>query len=230
MKKIGLVGGISWTSTIDYYRSINEGVNEQLGRLNFAEMIVYSLNYHDYEKNDTNDDQDASFKLLEQAARQLKNSGADAIVLGANTAHMFAELIELAVGLPVIHIAQVTAKAINKKAITKVGLLGTRMTMELSFYKDRLNGNDIEVLIPEQKEDRDFIHKTLTEELGKGIITNRTKQRYLLIINELIHKGAEGIVLGCTEIPLLIKQKDVSVPVFDTTKIHAQAAVDFALN
>jgi aspartate racemase len=230
MKKIGLVGGISWTSTIDYYKYINEGINEKLGGLNFAEMIIYSLNYYNFQKNGLDNDFDASFKLLFQAAQQLKKSGAQAIVLGANTAHTVAQRLELAIGLPLIHIVDAVAMEINKKGFRKVGLLGTKLTMELPFYKDKLKAENIEVLIPKQKKDRAFIHETLTNELGKGIIKEETKQRYISIINEMINNGAEGIVLGCTEIPLLIDQKDVSVSVFNTTKIHAQAAVDFALD
>jgi aspartate racemase len=230
MKKIGLVGGISWTSTLDYYKYINEGINEKLGGLNFAEMIIYSLNYYDFHKNDLDNDFDASFMLLFQAAQQLKKSGAQAIVLGANTAHSVAQRLELAIGLPLIHIVDAVAMEINKKGLRKVGLLGTKLTMELPFYKDKLKAENIEVLIPKQKKDRAFIHETLTNELGKGILKKETKQRYISIINELINNGAEGIVLGCTEIPILVNQKDVSVPVFNTTKIHAQAAVDFALD
>jgi aspartate racemase len=168
--------------------------------------------------------------LLFQAAQQLKKSGAQAIVLGANTAHSVAQRLELAIGLPLIHIVDAVAMEINKKGLRKVGLLGTKLTMELPFYKDKLKAENIEVLIPKQKKDRAFIHETLTNELGKGILKKETKQRYISIINELINNGAEGIVLGCTEIPILVNQKDVSVPVFNTTKIHAQAAVDFALD
>ena len=228
MKKIGIVGGISWTSTLDYYRYINEGINQKLGGVNSAEVIIYSLNYHEYQKLDN--DIDASFNLLLNAAKTLKEAGCEAIVLAANTAHMVAEKIESTLKLPLIHIADATAKEINKKGIQKVGLLGTLQTMELSFYKDKKKKKNIETLIPNKKEDRDFIHTSLTVELGKGIIKTDTKQRYINIINNLIEEGAEGIILGCTEIPLLINQNDVSVPVFNTTQIHSQAAVEFALN
>jgi len=230
VKKIGIIGGISWTSTLDYYKYINEGINQKLGGLNSAELIIYSLNYHDYQKLDNDSNTDATLNLFLNAAKKLKEAGCEAIILAANTAHLVAEKLESALDLPLLHIADATAKEINKKGIHKIGLLGTLQTMELSFYKDKLKEKNIETLIPSKKEDRNFIHLSLTLELGKGIIKTETKQKYIDIINRLIEDGAEGIVLGCTEIPLLINQNDVSVPVFDTTKIHSQAAVEFVLN
>lgn len=227
MKKVGLVGGISWTSTIDYYRYINEGINRQLGGLNFAECIIYSVNFDDFQKNNAAYDWDATFALLANAAANLKKAGAEAIVLCANTAHMVADRIAEKVQIPIIHIITATANAVHQKGLKKVGLLGTTYTMELDFYKDKLKANGIEPIIPEQQADRDFIEETLRNELGRGILKPETKKFYLKIIEELIQEGAEGIILGCTEIPLLINQDDVSVPVFDTTKIHAQAAVEF---
>lgn len=226
MKKIGLVGGISWFSTIDYYRFINEGINDKLGGLNFAECIIYSLNFGDIQASKWEN----SFELLCDACESLKRGGADAIVLCANTAHLFAEQLQEKIELPLIHIVSATASAISKQGLRKVGLLGTAFTMEMEFYKKGLKENGIESLIPQLQETRDFIQQTLREELGRGIVKEETKLAYISIIHELVENGAEGIILACTELPLIITQKDVPVPVFDTTKIHSQAAVEFALS
>lgn len=230
MKKIGLVGGISWVSTIDYYRFINEGVNEKLGGLNFAECIIYSLNFDDFQRNNAAGNWEATFQLITEACESLKRSGAEAIVLCANTAHAVAERVETSVQLPIIHIVTETANEIQKQGLKKVGLLGTKFTMEMDFYKKKLAENNIESFVPEQQEVRDYIQQTLKEELGRGIIKAETKKAYISIINDLIAKGAEGIVLGCTEIPMIISQEDIVVPVFDTTKIHSNAAVAFVLS
>ncbi|WP_336514849.1 aspartate/glutamate racemase family protein [Pollutibacter soli] len=229
MKKIGLVGGTSWTSTIDYYRFINEETNKQLGALNFAECIIYSVNFEHFRKFNAAHDWDANFKLLSQAAMKLKDAGADLLMLGANTAHIVAERISAAIDIPLIDIRIATANAIHQKQLTKVGLLGTVFTMELDFYKDKLSATGLTIITPETKTEIDFIEQTLVHELGKGIIRSETKKEYAAIINRLIKRGAEGIILGCTEIPLIIGQGDIHVPVFNTTLIHAQAAVDFAL-
>jgi len=230
MRKIGLVGGISWVSTIDYYRFINEGINEKLGGLNFAECIIYSLNFNDFQKNNTENNWDATFKLILKACENLQKSGAEAIVLCANTAHAVVEKLEDCIEIPIIHIAVETAIEINKKGLKKVGLLGTKFTMEMDFFTKKLRESNIEPVVPELQKTRDYIQQTLKEELGRGIVRLETKQTYIEIINQLIANGAEGIILGCTEIPMIISQKDVSVPVFDTTKIHSQAAVEFALS
>ncbi|MCW3465208.1 aspartate/glutamate racemase family protein [Chitinophaga nivalis] len=229
MRKIGLVGGISWTSTLDYYRYINEGVNAELGGLNFAECVIDSVNFDDFRRYNAAYDWDATFVLLADAANNLKKAGATAILLCANTAHIVADRIEAAVQLPVLHITTATAAAIQQQQLKKVGLLGTCYTMELDFYKDKLKAAGIEPIIPKNQADRDYIEDTLLHELGKGIIQADTKQKYLAIIQQLIDRGAEGIILGCTEIPLLIQQADVAVPVFDTTRIHAAAAVAYAV-
>jgi aspartate racemase len=226
MIKIGLVGGISWVSTIDYYKFLNEGINKQLGGLNFAECIIYSLNFGDVQMKGW----DNSFDLLLNACESLKRSGAEAIVLCANTAHQFAEELKTKIDLPIINIITATADAINKQGLKKVALLGTKFTMEMDFFKKGLKANGIEALIPELEETRNFIQHTIKEELGRGIVREETKKAYISIINKLIANGAEGIVLGCTEIPMMISQKDISVPVFDTTKIHSMAAVEFALS
>ena len=229
MKKLGLIGGMSFVSTLDYYKMINLGVNEKLGGLNYPECIIYSFNFADVKRNNDANDWDGNFNMVTDAGNKLKNSGADALVLCANTMHLIAEKVEKAVGLPVIHIATATAIAIKNRNLSKVGLLGTKFTMELDFFRARLQENGIEAIIPQSADDRDFIHWTIFEELGRGLLKEDTKQRYLSIIHELISQGAQGIILGCTEIPLLIQPADVAVPVFDTTRIHAAAAVDFTL-
>ena len=226
MKKVGLVGGISWVSTIDYYKLINEGVNKKLGGLQFAECLIYSLNFGDIQEKTWSN----SYELLLNACLSLQKSGVDAIVLCANTAHMYANEIEKKIKLPLIHIGTETAKAITKEKITTVGLLGTSFSMEMDFYKDRLKSFALNVLIPEKQETRDYIQHVLKEELGRGIINPDSKQNYIKIANELIARGAEGVILGCTEIPLLIDQSHFSVPVFDTTKIHSEAIVNFIVS
>lgn len=229
MKKLGLIGGISWVSTADYYKFINEGINKELGGVNFAECMIYSFNYHDIKQNNENNDWETTFNMLSKACQSLKNGGAEAIVLCANTMHLIADRIQESVNLPLIHIATETAKEIQKHKLKKVGLLGTKFTMELDFFKEKLTALGIETIIPED-EDRDFIHDTIFNELGKGLIIESTKEKYLSIIEKLIANGAEGIILGCTEIPLLVKQEAVKVPVFDTTMIHSNAAIAFALS
>ncbi|CAM3501916.1 aspartate/glutamate racemase family protein [Flavobacterium chungbukense] len=230
MKKIGLIGGISWVSTSDYYTLINKGVNEKRGGLNFSECLIYSFNYADIKRNNDNNDWDTTFEMLLKAAEVLKSGGAEAIVLCANTMHLIADKLQSAIGLPLIHIAEETAAEIQKKQIKKVGLLGTKFTMELDFFKDKLTEKGIETVIPNNEADKDFIHYTIFEELGRGLATDETKKRYIEIAKELIKDGAEGIILGCTEIPLVIKEGDLNVPIFDTTLIHTTAAVNFQLS
>ena len=226
MRKIGLVGGISWVSTIDYYRFINEGVNERLGGLNFAECLMYSLNFGDVQDKTC----EGSFDLLLNACESLKRSGAEAIVLCANTAHLFADQLQEKIALPIIHIGTETARAISVTGIKNIGLLGTVFTMEKDFYIKKLEDHGLNVLVPSKKETRDYIQFTLKEELGRGVILEETRAQYIQIINDLIKEGAEGIILGCTEIPMLINQDDFEIPVFDTTKIHCEAIVDYMLS
>lgn len=226
MKKVGLVGGLSWVSTMDYYKFINEGVNDRLGGLNFAECIIYSLNFGDIQSKSW----DNSYELLLGACESLKNSGVESIVLCANTAHLFADKLQDTIQLPIIHIGEETAKAVNKKGFKKVGLLATKFTMEMNFYRDKLEQYGLEVLIPQKQETRDYIQQTLKEELGIGLINPETKSNYISIIKELVDCGAECIILGCTEIPMLISEEDFNIPMFDTTKIHSQAIVDYIVS
>lgn len=229
MKKIGLVGGISWVSTLDYYRYLNEGVNAALGGFNFAECLIYSINFEDFQRHNNAGEWEASYALLLRACESLQAGGAEAIVLGANTAHVHADRLAAAVPLPLIHVAVATADAIKAKGLRRVGLIGTRFTMEMDFYFDKLREHGVEAFAPPAKATRDYIQQTVKDELGRGILLPETRQAYIRIMEEMVAAGAEGIILGCTEIPLLIKQADVTMPVFDTTLIHAQAAVDFAL-
>ena len=229
MKTIGLLGGTSWVSTIDYYRYLNEGINARLGGIQFAKCIIHSFNFADIQKNNDTNDWDATLSLFVEAATNLEKSGAAAILICANTLHKIAEPLQERIGIPIIHIGVVTAEVIAKKGLKKVALLGTKFTMELDFIKRKLKDRGIETILPDDEE-REYINTNISSELAKNIFTNENKQNYLTIINKLIKAGAEGIVLGCTEIPMFIKQEDITVPIFDTAAIHAAAAVDFALN
>ena len=229
MKTIGLLGGTSWVSTIDYYRYLNEGINARLGGIQFAKCIIHSFNFADIQKNNDTNDWDATLSLFVEAATNLEKSGAAAILICANTLHKIAEPLQERIGIPIIHIGVVTAEVIAKKGLKKVALLGTKFTMELDFIKGKLKDRGIETILPDDEE-REYINTNISSELAKNIFTNENKQNYLTIINKLIKAGAEGIVLGCTEIPMFIKQEDITVPIFDTAAIHAAAAVDFALN
>jgi aspartate racemase len=228
MKVLGLIGGVSWVSTVEYYKLINQGINEQLGGLNSSECIIYSVNYADIKRNNDADDWDATFQLLLKGCLHLIAAGAKGIILCANTMHYIADRLEKEINVPVIHIGRVTANAIRQAGLRKVGLLGTKFTMELDFIKDKLIDQGLEVMIPDE-EDRNFIHQTIFDELCKGMLVAETKKRYLAIIDKLVARGTEGVILGCTEIPLLVQQGDVTMPVFDTTLLHSQAAVAFSL-
>jgi aspartate racemase len=229
MKTIGLIGGTGWVSSIGYYQFINREINRRLGGQQAARCILWSFNYGEIDvlinqKNDL----ESVYKMVKNAAEKLESCGADCILLCANTLHMYADRLRTEINIPLIHIAEATASEINKGGLSKVAVLGTKFTMEKDFYRSKLAESAIEMMIP-GNEDREFIHNTILGELLKNILKPETKSRFLEIINNLILNGAEGIVLGCTEIPLLIKQEDVAVPVFDTTFIHSKAAVVFAL-
>jgi aspartate racemase len=229
MKTIGIIGGLSWLSTIEYYRLINEQVNERLGDVNSAKIILYSVNFSEIKMLTQQDRWEEIATIISNIARNLQRAGADCILIGANTMHKIAAQIQEAITIPIIHIAEVTAAEIKKQKLKKVALLGTKYTMQLDFYKDKLGAEGITTIIPGE-DDITFINDAIYIEMGKGIFLPTTKGKFLNIINALVMSGAEGVILGCTEIPLLIKQADCAVAVFDTTMIHATAAVEFALN
>lgn len=229
MKTIGLIGGLTWHSSVDYYRYINQLVNERQGGDEAARMILYSVNYGEIKRMTQGGNWDAISAIICDAARKTAAAGAECILLGANTMHHIADDVAAAVNIPLIHIADATASAISAKGIHKVILLGTKYTMQFDFYSKRLALHGITAIIPDT-EGVEFINRSIYEELGKGIIKKETREQYLTLINHLMRQGAEGVILGCTEIPLLIKQEDSSIPVFDTTRLHATAAVDFALS
>jgi aspartate racemase len=229
MRTLGLIGGTTWVSTVDYYSYINQMAAERLGGSASAELILYSVNFAEIKAWADESNWKAIGERLSDLAARLESIGAEAIVLCANTMHIVAETVQQRVGIPVLHIVDAVAKEIEKQQAKKVALLGTGFTMDNDFYQNRLLTFGIDTIVPE-KQDRDFIHNSIFDELGKEIFRDETKQRYLEIIDKLNKNGgAEGIILGCTELPLLIKQEDCSVPVFDTTMIHAKYAVDFAL-
>jgi len=228
MKTIGMIGGTGWPSTLEYYRIINQETNKQLGGLNSAKIILSSFNYAEIDKLNKVEDNVGVYKLVLSATEKLKRASADFIILCANTLHQYADNLEKETGLKIVHIADATAVEIKKKGLTKIGLLGTKFTMEMDFYTKKLSNSGIESLIPEKPE-REYVHNAIMNELLKEEFKEKTKEKFLNIINDLEQKGAQGIVLGCTEIPLLIKQDDTHLPVFNTLEIHAKAAVDFAL-
>ncbi len=228
MKTIGLVGGTGWVSTVDYYRIINQEINKSLGGLNFARCILYSLNYGEIFECAQQDDGEGIYALILDASQKLTRSGADCILICANTMHQFADRLKKEITVPIIHIAAAAAKQIRNQKLSKVGLLGSKETMERDFYKLKLQSEGIETLVPDA-DDREFIDQSITNELLKEIFKKETKAKFLNIIQKLRDQGAQGIVLGCTEIPLLIKENDIDFPLFNTTRIHARAAVEFAL-
>jgi aspartate racemase len=227
MKTIGLIGGTSWVSTVDYYKLINQLTNEQLGGSNAARIILYSLNFGEIKKLLDVENWDSITAIYTEVAAKLKVAGAECVVFAANTPHLIADQVQKAVQLPLIHIAEETAKEIKKQHIQKVALLGTKFVMEKPFYQDKLSSYGVSTILP-QKADREFIHQSIFTELTKGIFTEETKLRYLQIIDRLIEEGAEGVIYACTEIPILLHEQEVKVKTFDTTLIHAKAAVDFA--
>ncbi|MGL5389362.1 MAG: aspartate/glutamate racemase family protein [Serratia sp. (in: enterobacteria)] len=229
MKVLGLLGGMSWESTIPYYRMINEQVKQRLGGLHSAKIVLYSVDFHEVERLQHQGDWEGAGRLLAEAAASLRAAGAEAIVICTNTMHKVADAVEQASGLPLIHIADATALQVQQQNIRRIGLLGTRFTMEQDFYRGRLQDNfAIEVVTPDAA-DREIVHRIIYEELCLGKIVDASRAEYRRIIAKLVQQGAEGIIFGCTEIGLLVSAQDAAVPVFDTTAIHAHAAAAYAL-
>ena len=228
MKTLGLVGGTGWVSTVDYYRLINQGINEALGGHEFARCILYSLNFADIVACNERNDTEGIYALVKDAADKVIQAGAEGIVLCANTLHKYVDRLQQTIRVPIVHIAEATAREIHKKNLITIGLLGTKYTMEEDFYTSKLAAANIRTIVPE-KVDREFINATIYNELLKEIFKEESKKRFLEIMQKLEQRGAQGIVLGCTEIPLIIKDEDFHLPLFNTTAIHARAAVNFAL-
>lgn len=227
METIGLIGGLTWHSTVDYYRLLNEEVNKKLGGYHAAKIFMCSEDFAEIKPLTEAEDWDALAAIMIHAAKTIENAGGCCVMIGANTMHKIADQVQDAVSIPVIHIAEAVAASVKQKQLKKVALLGTKYTMKLDFYKNKLAEHHIETIIPAE-EDIDFINHSIYNEFSKGLFLPQTKKRYLDIIDELVKQGAEGIIAGCTEIPILIKQEDCSVPVFDTTYLHVMAAIDHA--
>jgi aspartate racemase len=226
---IGLIGGMSWESTLPYYREINQTVAARLGGLHSARLILYSVDFHDVEQLQHAGEWERAGALLAAAARTLEAAGASFLVLCTNTMHKVAPAIEAAVGIGLLHIADPTAAAILEHGLSRVGLIGTRFTMEQAFYRDRLRErHQLEVLVPPAA-DRELVHRIIYDELCLGRVVPASRETYRRVMAELVAQGAQAIILGCTEISLLVGAQDASVPLFDTTSLHAQAAADFAL-
>ena len=229
MKTLGLIGGMSWESSAEYYKILNRQVKNKLGGFHSCKCILYSVDFNEIEYLQRKGEWGALTEIMIEAAQKLERGGADCIIIGTNTMHLMAEEVQRNINIPLLHIADATAEQILTKKLKKVGLIGTKFTMEQGFYKDRIREKyGIDVIIP-GAEGQAFIHSTIYNELVLGIINPESKKEYLKIIRELIHQGAEGIILGCTEIPMLINQDDVEIPVFSTTAIHAEFAVDYIL-
>ncbi len=230
MKTIGMIGGMSWESTVPYYREANELVKRRLGGLHSARIALCSVDFHDIELLQASGRWDEAGEALARAARSVEAAGADFLVLCTNTMHKVAPAIEAAVSIPLLHIADATAAAVKAAGVRRVGLLGTRFTMEQDFYRGRLEErHGLEVLVP-RDEDRGLVHRVIYEELCIGLVSEESRERFREVIRRLVARGAEGVILGCTEIAMLVSPPDSPVPVFDTTRIHAAAAVALALD
>lgn len=223
MKTIGLIGGMSWESTITYYQVLNETIKQVLGGLHSVKCILYSVDFEEIEKCQANGDWDRSAEILSDAAQSLEKAGADYIVICTNTMHKVADEIKKHIHIPILHIAEMTAVELEKSGITKVGLLGTKYTMQQDFYKYILENRGIHVVIPNEDQ-VELVNDIIYNELCLGVISNESKQQYLDIIGDLVKSGVQGVILGCTEIGLLVKQDDTDIPLFDTTLIHAKNA------
>jgi aspartate racemase len=230
VKTIGLIGGMSWESSIEYYRIINERVKTKLGGLHSAKSMMVSVDFAEIEILQQQGKWGEAAQLLIEAAKNIENGGADFIVLCTNTMHKVAEELQANVNIPLLHIADATAQRVKESGIQKIGLLGTRFTMEEGFYTGRLSQKyGLSVILPDAQE-REIVHRVIYSELVLGEIRQQSKELYLAIIEQMVRQGAEGVILGCTEIGLLVHQSDCQVPLFDATRIHAEAAVEYALN
>ncbi len=228
MKTIGLIGGMSWESTLEYYRIINELVKEKLGGWHSAKILLYSVDFDRIVRLQHKGEWRRMGEILADIATRLENCGADVILICTNTMHKVADYVEERISVPLLNIIDATAERLKEKDLSKVGLLGTKFTMEDGFYQERLAKYGIEVIVPDET-DRQTVHSIIFDELCLGVFKESSKIRLVEIIRKLKEAGAEGIILGCTELPLIVKQEDVDVLIFDTTRIHAEAAVDFAL-
>jgi aspartate racemase len=229
MKTIGLLGGMTWHSTADYYRLINADVQRRLGGSSSARLVMYSVEFQEFEDLQTAGDWSRLTALMTDAALRVQAAGAEVLLICANTMHKTADALASVLRIPILHIADAVAAAVKAEGLRTVGLLGTRYTMEMDFYRRRLEEkHGLNVLIPGDA-DRDRVHEVIYGELTMGVIQDSSREEYVEIIGRLRGRGAEGVILGCTEIPLLVRPGDVSIPVFDTTALHAKAAVDFAL-
>lgn len=229
MRRIGLIGGMSWESSAEYYRLVNELVRDRLGGLHSAECLLYSVDFAEIEVMQVEGRWDDAAARLSEAALVLEAAGAEFVVLCTNTMHKVADAIEASVSVPLLHLADTTAAAVRAAGLTRIGLLGTAFTMEQDFYRDRLASHGLDVLVP-GAEDRALVHRVIYDELCLGVVEEESRAGYQAVIRRLVERGAAGVVLGCTEIELLIGQEHVDVPVFPTTRLHAQAAVDLALS
>ena len=228
LKTIGLIGGMSWESTVTYYKIINEIVKEKLGGLHSAKCILYSIDFQEIEECQANGNWEKSGEILGEAANNLEKAGADFIVICTNTMHKVINQIKEKISIPILHIAEMTAEKILEKGLKNIALLGTKYTMEQDFYKSKLIEKEINVIIPD-KNDIEIINKVIYDELCLGTINSNSKKKFLEIVDKLRSKGAEGIILGCTEIGLLIKNEDTDVPLFDTAVIHAEEAAIYSI-
>lgn len=230
MKVIGMIGGMSWESTVSYYKAINEGIKARRGGFHSAQICLFSVDFAQIERQQQLGQWEQCTDILADAARAVEAGGADFLIICTNTMHKVADQVQEAVGIPLLHIADATAEALLAEGITKVGLLGTKFTMEQDFYRGRLESRHaMNVLIPAATQ-RDFVHNVIYSELCQGRISEKSRDRYVKIIEELHADGAEAVILGCTEIALLVQQQHTPVPLFDTTVIHARKAVEFALD
>jgi aspartate racemase len=229
MKTIGMIGGMSWESSLEYYRIMNQAVKEKLGGFHSARCILYSVDFDDVEKMQHQGNWESLTRLMIEAAQSVKKAGSDFLIICTNTMHKMADAVQSAVQIPLLHIADVTAEAVKANGQNRVGLLGTKFTMEQDFYRGRLKDlHGIDVLIPEDEE-RQTIHDILYNELCLGKIRKLSSEKFQSIIQNLVERGAQGVILGCTEIPLIVRQEDYKIPLYDTTSLHALAAVEFAL-